>query len=57
MLFDKELAISENSVRVSNIIHNSSLIMGKQIIKVLPEGYVGFLSAKIHTKFVPGPQQ
>lgn len=39
-LFDKELSVSENSVRVSNILHNSSLIMGRQIIKVLPEGYV-----------------
>jgi len=39
---DKEISISENSVRVSNILHNSSLIMGKQIIKVLPEGYTQF---------------
>lgn len=35
---DKEISISENTVRVSNILHNSSLIMGRQIIKVLPEG-------------------
>lgn len=39
-LFDKELSVSENSVRPGRILHNSSLIMGKQIINVLPEGYV-----------------
>jgi nucleoporin POM152 len=38
--FDKELAISEHSVRASHILHNNSLIMGKQIINILPEGYV-----------------
>lgn len=38
--FDSELAISENSVRPANILHNSSLIMGRQIINILPEGYV-----------------
>ncbi|KAL2889998.1 Nucleoporin POM152 [Ceratocystis lukuohia] len=36
--FDSEIAISEHNVRVSHIIHNSSLIMGKQIINILPEG-------------------
>ncbi|KAK6608962.1 hypothetical protein H4I96_02893 [Botrytis cinerea] len=36
--FDSELAISENSVRPANILHNSSLIMGRQIINILPEG-------------------
>lgn len=39
-LFDKELSVSENSVRPARILHNSSLIMGKQIINILPEGYV-----------------
>lgn len=38
--FDSELAISENSVRPATILHNSSLIMGRQIINILPEGYV-----------------
>ncbi|KAF7939884.1 uncharacterized protein EAE98_000011 [Botrytis deweyae] len=36
--FDSELAISENSVRPATILHNSSLIMGRQIINILPEG-------------------
>lgn len=35
-----ELSISERSVKVSSILHNHSLIMGKQIINILPEGYV-----------------
>jgi nucleoporin POM152 len=39
VFYDKELAISEHNVKVSSIIHNSSLIMGKQIINILPEGY------------------
>jgi nucleoporin POM152 len=39
-LFDRELSISENSVNVGKILQNSSLIMGKQIINILPEGYV-----------------
>ncbi|KAI8627586.1 hypothetical protein F5Y19DRAFT_442116 [Xylariaceae sp. FL1651] len=38
MFYDKEVAISEHNVKVSNILHNSSLIMGKQIINILPEG-------------------
>lgn len=39
VFYDKELAISEHNVKLSNILHNSSLIMGKQIINILPEGY------------------
>ncbi|TVY21954.1 Nucleoporin [Lachnellula arida] len=39
-LFDREMSISENSVRPNSILHNSSLIMGKQIINILPEGSV-----------------
>ncbi|KAI1804670.1 hypothetical protein F4811DRAFT_519404 [Daldinia bambusicola] len=38
VFYDKELAISEHNVKVSSILHNSSLIMGKQIINILPEG-------------------
>jgi nucleoporin POM152 len=38
-VFDREMSISENSVRPARILHNSSLIMGKQIINILPEGY------------------
>ncbi|RYP11475.1 hypothetical protein DL765_007784 [Monosporascus sp. GIB2] len=43
-----ELSISENSVKVSKILHNSSLIMGKQIINILPEG-----SALLNPKKTP----
>ena len=39
-LFDSEMAISERSVKQNAIIHNASLILGKQIINILPEGYV-----------------
>ena len=39
-LFDSELAISERSVKPGPILHNASLILGKQIINILPEGYV-----------------
>ena len=39
IFYDRELSISEHSVRVSSITHNASLIMGKQIINILPEGY------------------
>ncbi|KAK9415913.1 hypothetical protein SUNI508_10042 [Seiridium unicorne] len=39
IFYDKgELSISEHNVKVSSILHNSSLIMGKQIINILPEG-------------------
>ncbi|RCI11158.1 hypothetical protein L249_7496 [Ophiocordyceps polyrhachis-furcata BCC 54312] len=38
VLYDRELSISEHSVRVSNILNNHSLISGKQIINILPEG-------------------
>lgn len=39
VFYDKgELAISEHNVKVSSILQNSSLIMGKQIINILPEG-------------------
>lgn len=36
--YDRELAISERRVNPSDIIHNASLILGKQIIQILPEG-------------------
>jgi nucleoporin POM152 len=38
IFYDRELAISEHNVKVSNILHNSSLIMGRQVINILPEG-------------------
>ncbi|KAF2714118.1 hypothetical protein K504DRAFT_399891 [Pleomassaria siparia CBS 279.74] len=37
-LWDSELAISERSVKPGPILHNASLILGKQIINILPEG-------------------
>lgn len=37
-MWDSELAISERSVKPGAIIHNASLILGKQIINILPEG-------------------
>ncbi|KAG9249167.1 hypothetical protein BJ878DRAFT_90290 [Calycina marina] len=37
-LFDREMSVSENSVRPASILQNSSLIMGRQIINILPEG-------------------
>ncbi|KAK0610460.1 hypothetical protein B0T17DRAFT_593614 [Bombardia bombarda] len=40
VFYDRELAISEHQVKISNILHNSSLIMGRQIINILPEGSV-----------------
>lgn len=38
ILYDREISISEHSVKASSILHNASLIMGKQIINILPEG-------------------
>ncbi|KAI1180988.1 hypothetical protein F4777DRAFT_527817 [Nemania sp. FL0916] len=38
LFYDKELAISEHNVKLSSILRNQSLIMGKQIINILPEG-------------------
>ena len=38
--YDRELAIAEISVKPANILQNSSLILGKQIIHILPEGSV-----------------
>ena len=38
LMYDRELAISEHRVKPANILHNSSIILGKQIIQILPEG-------------------
>ncbi|CCT67555.1 related to nuclear pore membrane protein POM152 [Fusarium fujikuroi IMI 58289] len=38
VLYDRELSVSEHNVKVSTILNNHSLIMGKQIINILPEG-------------------
>ncbi|KAF2000308.1 hypothetical protein P154DRAFT_491849 [Amniculicola lignicola CBS 123094] len=38
VLFDSEVAINERNVKPGPILHNASLILGKQIIHILPEG-------------------
>ncbi|KAE8414691.1 nuclear envelope pore membrane protein [Aspergillus pseudocaelatus] len=38
LAYDRELSISERSVKPADIIHNASLILGKQIVHILPEG-------------------
>ncbi|KAI9724576.1 MAG: hypothetical protein M1828_003599 [Chrysothrix sp. TS-e1954] len=40
VLYDKELAVSERYVKPADIINNPSLILGRQIINILPEGSV-----------------
>lgn len=37
-MYEREISISEHNVKVSSILNNHSLIMGKQIINILPEG-------------------
>lgn len=39
-MWDSESAIGERHVKPGAILHNASLILGKQIINILPEGYV-----------------
>lgn len=38
VFWDREVAISESYVKVSSVTQNASLILGKQIINILPEG-------------------
>lgn len=40
VMYDRELSVSERRVKPATIFHNSSLILGKQIIHILPEGFV-----------------
>ena len=40
VVYDREIAVSERLVKPASVIHNSSLILGKQIIHIMPEGYV-----------------
>lgn len=40
MAYDRELSISERKVKPGDIIHNASLILGRQIVHILPEGLV-----------------
>ncbi|CAG8225103.1 unnamed protein product [Penicillium salamii] len=36
--YDREISISEHRVKPGDIIHNASLILGRQIVHILPEG-------------------
>jgi nucleoporin POM152 len=38
LVYDRELSISDHRVDPAGILHNSSIILGKQIIQILPEG-------------------
>ena len=38
IVYDRELSISDHRVDPADIRHNSSIILGKQIIQILPEG-------------------
>ncbi|GAM83184.1 hypothetical protein ANO11243_011700 [Dothideomycetidae sp. 11243] len=38
LVYDREVTISGSKVKYSNVIHDSSLLLGRQIIKILPEG-------------------
>ncbi|KAL8797600.1 MAG: hypothetical protein Q9195_000417 [Heterodermia aff. obscurata] len=38
LLYDRELAVLERSVKPASVLQNASLILGKQIIHILPEG-------------------
>lgn len=42
IMYDRELAISEHRVKPGDILQNSSIILGKQIIQILPEGSAFF---------------
>ncbi|KAK5995752.1 Nuclear pore protein [Cladobotryum mycophilum] len=48
VLYDREISVSEHHVKVSNILNNHSLIMGKQVINILPEG-----SAVLNPEHIP----
>ena len=38
IMYDRELAVLERRVKPALILHNASLILGKQIVHILPEG-------------------
>jgi nucleoporin POM152 len=41
LVYEREIAISERRVKPASVLDHSSLILGKQVIHILPEGYVG----------------
>lgn len=53
MFSESEISLSGSDVKVNNILHNQSLIMGKQIINILPEGSAMLNPTK--TPFCIGP--
>jgi nucleoporin POM152 len=40
LVYEREIAISERRVKPASVLDHSSLILGKQVIHILPEGYV-----------------
>ncbi|RDW87197.1 putative nuclear envelope pore membrane protein [Aspergillus mulundensis] len=48
LAYDRELSISGQSIKPGDIINNASLILGKQIVNILPEG-----SAVLNPELVP----
>ncbi|KAI9373226.1 hypothetical protein BJX61DRAFT_395811 [Aspergillus egyptiacus] len=48
LAYDRELSISGNSIKPGDIINNASLILGKQIVNILPEG-----SAVLNPELIP----
>lgn len=40
VVYDRELSISERSVKWYDIVNNNSHIQGKYTVHILPEGYV-----------------
>lgn len=38
LVYDREIAIQEHNVDPWTVLHNESLILGRQIINILPEG-------------------
>ena len=47
MIYDRELAVSERRVKPASLLQNSSLILGKQIVNILPEGSVYPFTAEV----------
>lgn len=40
VIYDRELSLSEQNVKIWDLTHNSSHIQGKYTVHILPEGYV-----------------
>jgi len=46
IIYDRELTLSEHHVKQSSLIHDQSLFLGRQTIKILPEGSATLNPAK-----------